>query len=76
MNYLKEKLNLTKMKYIKKHQTSNDDPVEIDKKFYSLLTMNQLMKLYSIFKWDFLLFDYDIFPYDTYVKKQNYTISQ
>ena len=35
--------------------------------FFSELSLQQLIKLYSIYKIDFEMFDYEINPYDTYV---------
>lgn len=38
--------------------------------FFSEITMQQLMKLYSVYKTDFDMFNYNISPYDHYVKSQ------
>ena len=38
-------------------------------KYFSQITKNELMRLYSLYRNDFLLFNYTISPYDSYVRK-------
>ena len=39
--------------------------------YYSDISKDLLDKLYNIYKFDFLLFDYTSFEYETFVRKQN-----
>ncbi len=41
----------------------------IELSFFSKITKQQLMKLYSVYKIDFDMFSFDISPYDSYVKR-------
>ena len=69
MNLIQSKLEV-EIPYKKAHMTSsNVSSEDLSQKFYSQLNMNQLKQLYKIFYWDFILFNYTMSPYDTYVKK-------
>lgn len=43
---------------------------DTEARFFSELSLEQLMKLYSAYRIDFDMFNFDISPYDSYVKRQ------
>lgn len=47
--------------------SGTESAIELD--FFSEITMEQLMKLYSIYRIDFDMFNFDISPYDDYVRR-------
>lgn len=48
-------------------QASGSEP-NTERSFFSEITMDQLMKLYSVYRIDFDMFDFDVSPYDKYVR--------
>lgn len=50
-------------------EASGSEPA-VELGFFSELSMQQLMKLYSVYRIDFDMFNFNISPYDNYVKRQ------
>ena len=66
MNYIIQRFSWNELSPVWKHKSKSDDAA----KYYSQITAGQLKKLYKLYEPDFLLFNYTMHPYDTYVQKE------
>ena len=66
MDYLMNRFSWRGITPVWKNRSNHADDVQ---KYFSQISNNELLKLYNLYRNDFLLFNYTISPYDSYVQK-------